>query len=196
MILRYNSLQIIVALMAIIGGAFFTWIGWLFFRWIPVFLFYQFGSELSSQTADLIGTMGLLAIYFSGYRQWKAKGGLRSYHESALYHELTIESGGAAAVDLYAHRITAPAHVLSQLFLAGPLLLFKACSNFASLISRAEGMEERTGRVLSELRAANKWQGFQDHPNAREEILLLAQMGQIDFGIVKGVPRFKAELDD
>jgi hypothetical protein len=136
---------------------------------------------------------GLLIAIISGYRLWKEKGGTYGYHQSALYHDLGDEHVGAALVDFYAHRITAPAYVISQIFLAGPLLLLRAITLFASLIPKAAGLENRLIEFLAALRSANKWQALADYPDRRTEILYLARMGLIDFSDNKGSPRIKAD---
>jgi hypothetical protein len=96
-------------------------------------------------------------------------------------------------VDFYAHRVTGPAYILSQVFLAGPLLLFRAATLVKSLLPSGGDLEERLGSTLGLIRSANKWQSLNDYPNNKTEILYLAQMGLIDFSAHKGTPRFKAK---
>ena len=131
----------------------------------------------------------------SAYGAWKNKGGLSSYHESALYHDLGGDSASAVVTDYYAHRITGPAYMLSQIFMAGPLYLFRARTLMASRIPAKPGLDERLKQTLNTLRKANKWQGLEDYPQTKEEVLYLAQMGLIDFSAHKGNPRFKAHAN-
>lgn len=135
----------------------------------------------------------LAVLTVSGFRSWKAGGGLHGYHESALYHELDLNSGGSMMVDLYAHRVTGTAHLLSQIFMAGPLCLLRAGTLWASRISSESGLEQRLGDTLSMLREINKWQPMTEHPDHSEEILYLARMGKIDFSAIKQIPRIKAD---
>src|SRR5581483_10615683 len=106
MIQRYNRIQILLATFAVIGGLLCTWLTYLFFRYLPAFVAAQFGHPLSPIAATMVGIAGLAAAYFSGYRLWKAGGGLQGYHQSALYHDLGGDSGGAVDIDHYAHRVT------------------------------------------------------------------------------------------
>lgn len=193
MIAQYNRVQFIKACFAVLGGVFCFGLAYLFFRYTPSFVMGSFGYPLSPLTANLVTFAALIALWFSGYRVWSQRGGLQSYHESAFYHDFGTESAGAIVVDHYAHQVTASAHVLSQLFLAGPFLLLKAWTLLNSQIGYSPEREQRLGDCLSVLRLANKWQSLTDYPNMKTEILHLAQMGLIDFSAHKGMPRIKAE---
>lgn len=164
----------------------------LFFRYLPAFIASLFRAPLSTSVAVGIGFLGLGAAWFSGYRTWKARGGLFSYHESGIYHDLGGETAGAYVVDFYAHQITGPAYVLGQIFMAGPQFLLRAWTLLRSRITHTPELELRLEQTLAVLRAANKWQGLNEYPNAKTEILYLAQMGLLDFSAHKGTPRFKA----
>lgn len=122
MIDRYNRTQIARAVFAGIGGLLCCYLAYLFFKHVPAFVASQFGHRLASSTAMVIGLLGLTAVFFSGYRVWQRRGGLYSYHESALYHDFGGGTAGAVVGDFYAHRVTGPAYIISQIFLAGPLL--------------------------------------------------------------------------
>lgn len=192
MISRYNRTQTVKAILLTIGGLFCCWIAYLFFRYVPVFLGWQFGHALPTQIAVGIGILGLAASWFSGYRTWKARGGLFSYHESGLYHDFGDHTAGAYIVDFYAHRITGPAYALGQIFMAGPQFILRAWTLLRSRISRSAELESRLENTLAALRSANKWQGLHEYQESRSEILYLAQMGLIDFSGHNGTPRFKA----
>jgi hypothetical protein len=189
---RYNRSQTIKAIFLIVGGLFCCGLAFLFFRYLPAFLASQFRYTLSTPLAVGIGFLGLAAAWFSGYRTWKARGGLFSYHESGLYHDLDGDTAGAHVVDFYAHRVTGPAYVLGQIFMAGPQFLLKAWTLLRSRITHSPDLESRLEGTLAVLRTANKWQGLNEYPGSRSEILYLAQIGLLDFSAHKGTPRFKA----
>lgn len=191
MIRRYNRLQLLKATALTVGGLVCGALAYLFFRHLPAFVASQFRYALPDSWAVGIGMLGLLASGFSGYKVWQAGGGRFSYHESALHHDFGEATAGAFVVGLYAHRITGPAYVISQLFLTGPLWLLKAWTLLGSRIQESAERESRLEHTLAALRAANKWQGLDAYPDARTEILQLAQMGLIDFSAHKGTPRFK-----
>lgn len=193
MISRYNLTQTLKAALAILGGVFCLGLAYLFFRYIPALISHILDASLPPLAAHGIVAAGLLIVLISGYRLWKEKGGTYGYHQSALYHDLGDEHAGAALVDYYAHRITAPAYIISQILLAGPLLLLRAVTLIASLIPKTAGLENRLIDSLAVLRSANKWQALADYPDRRTEILYLARMGLIDFSDNKGSPRIKAD---
>lgn len=195
MIRRYNRYQQFLTACFLLGGLFCYFLAFLFFRHVPVFIAYQFGIPLSSGMANTVAALGLAAVSFSGYRSWRAGGGLLGYHESALYHDLGEDTAGAFAVDFYAHRITGPAHVISQVFLAGPLFLLRVPTIITNLLPTTAGLEDKLRETLTTLRTANKWQPITHYPNLKTEILYLAQIGKIDFSTAKGIPRIKAHLD-
>ncbi len=192
MITRHNRACVLRAAFALLGGCVCVALAYLFFRYIPVFVAGQFGKSLPNMWAIGIAGLGMLAVFASGYNAWRKRGGLQGYHESALYHDLGDDTAGAFVVDFYAHRVTAPAYALSQTFLAGPLLLLKSATFWASRLPNDHGLEGRLGEALAKLRAAKRWQSLADFPEERTEFLYLAQMGLIDFSANKGAPRIKA----
>lgn len=192
MISRYNQSQTIKAMFLLMGGICCCGLAYGFFRYLPVFVAGQFGYTLGVSVAVASGLLGLAAAWFSGYRSWKSRGGLFGYHESGLYHDLGEETAGAQVVDFYAHRITGPAYLIGQIFMAGPQGILKSLTLLRSRIARSDALEKRLETTLATLQAANKWQGLNDYPEWRSEILYLAQMGLIDFSARNGNPRFKA----
>ncbi len=192
MISRYNTLQVIGSIYSFLLGITCFALAYLFFRHVPPFVSSQFDYTMSHMWSVGIAAGCLLLLTFSGYRVWKSKGGLYSYHESALYHNLGCESAGAFVIDRYAHRVTGSAYLLSQIFLAGPLFVLHGVSLLASRIPHRTEVERRVEEALAALRAANRWQSIDDYPSMRTEILYLAQMGKIDFSAHKGTPRIKA----
>ena len=120
------------AFLALLSGLMCSYLAYLFFRHIPTFVAAQFGYVWSPATSDLIVTACLILIAVSGYWTWLLKGGSYSYHESSLYHDLGTDTAGAYVVDHYTHRITAPAYIISQVFLAAPLQLLRCYTLLAS----------------------------------------------------------------
>jgi hypothetical protein len=196
MIGRYNRRQLAKALICVVGSAICWTLAWWFFRYVPAFAADMFGSDWSDRTTRWVAFAGMLALAWSGFRTWKSGGGLKGFHESAFYFELELDTAGAYQVERYTQRVTGPAHVLSQLFLGGPLLLLKACTLLSSLVPNSTDLESRLTETLSELALAKRWQPMTDHPRRREEILYLARMRLIDFSAHTSVPRIKALSND
>jgi hypothetical protein len=193
MIRRYNFSQTLKAILFAIGGLICCWLAYLFFRYLPVVVAWQLGYSLPPLAPVGLGLAGLAAAWVSGYRSWKCRGGPFGYHESALYHDLGTDTAGAVVTDFYAHRITAPAYVLGQVFMAGPGCLLRAWTLFRSRIPQSPELEAKLENAWAILRAANKWQSLDEYPSARDEILFLARMGLIDFSGHNGQPRIKAD---
>ena len=182
-----------MAVLCLLGGAVCCVLTWLFFRYVPAFAAWQFGFKWSPGISNSVAAASLAVVFFSGYRTWRAGGGLQGYHESGFYHDLGEDTAGAVVVDQYVHRITGSAHVLSQLFLAGPLLLLRVGTLVASRLPDDSRLESKLADTLVVLRTANKWQSITVYPERTDEILFLARMGLIDFSPAKGVPRIKAD---
>lgn len=191
MIKRFNRQQTVKAALYLVGGMVCCALAYGFFRYLPALVCWQFGCSLPASVGIGMGVVGLLVSWISGIRVWRTRGGLFSYHESGLYHDLGVDTAGAFITDHYAHRVTAPAFILGQIFMAGPLWMLRAWSLLHSRMPDSAPLESSLTLTLEELRAANKWQGIKDYPGLLEEIRYLARMGLIDFSDYKGEPRFK-----
>lgn len=194
MIRRYNRREFLSGIGCGAASVFGYGCAYLFFRHVPEFVLKCFGVRMPPMGLEAATWVILIVITLSGYRTWKNSGGFSSYHDSGLYHELDLASGGAVATDFYAHRVTGTAYLLSQVFLAGPLMLLRAITHFRNRITPDELLDQALARTLAMLKGINKWQSLPDHPGLEREILLLARMGRIDFSSARG-PRFKACLD-
>ncbi|MFO1483937.1 MAG: hypothetical protein U1F71_11310 [Verrucomicrobiaceae bacterium] len=196
MIAAYNRSKILLGIFCVAGSLVCFALAWLFFRYASALILSSFGYPTG--WAVWIAALAIVALSVSGYLQWKRGQGFQSYVESALYHDLAsaADTAGANVVDYYAHRVTGPAYVLTQIFLGGPLFLLRGIRHFQKLLPNEADLDEKLRHTLGILRRANKWQSLSDHPGHEREILMLAQMKQIDFSAHKGLPRFKASPPD
>lgn len=195
MIRAYNLKQTLLGIACIPAG----WIGylcaWWFFRHFTGHALERFGYEAPESSLRIAAVVALGLISISGFRLWKRGGGFSSYQDSGLYHEMDLVSGGTAIADIYAHRVTGPAFLLSQLFLAGPLMWLRAFGHFRNRIRPDRALDESLERTLGMLRHINRWQSLAEHPGLEREILLLARMKHIDFSTARG-PRLRAYPPD
>jgi hypothetical protein len=192
MVEKHNTKQLLLAaLYALMGlGVYFA--GYWLLRFI--FWFGRLGLSSTVVHGIIFGFMSLVTV--AGYVAWKKRGGFASYYDSGLFVELDVDSGGARAVEYYADRVVAPAYVLSQFFMAGPLWLLRACAHWRNRLTPHPGLNEQLSGMLARLRTANKWQGLRDYPESdHEAILLLGKIGHIDLSFAKGSPRFKAHVE-
>ncbi len=192
MIAAYNTSKLIRGVVCVCASLVCFALAWLFFRYSATWILDSF--RVSTSWAPWLAVGALAGVCLSGHATWKRGQGFQSYVESALYHNLPggADTAGANVVDHYAHRVTGPAYVLGQVFLGGPILLLKGIAHLRQRLPNEAGLETRLHHALGILRAANKWQPITEHPALRREILLLAQMKQIDFSAYKGIPRCKA----
>jgi multisubunit Na+/H+ antiporter MnhB subunit len=192
MISAYNQSQIIRGVLCVLGSLVCYALAWLFFRYASSWVLDSF--RFSTNWAVWIAVAALIGITISGYITWQRGQGFQSYVETSLFHDLagSADTAGANVVDYYARRVTGPAYVLSQVFLGGPLLLLRGMRHFQQLIPNEAVLEQKLHHILGILRKANKWQSITEYPEERREILMLAQLKQIDFSAHKGTPRFKA----
>jgi len=196
MISAYNRSKVIRGVLCLLGSLVCYLLAWLFFRYGSAMALHVFG--FSTDWAIGIAIAALVGVTWSGYHTWKRGQGFQTYIESALYHNLAgaADTGGAEVVDYYARQVTGPAFVLSQIFLGGPLFALRGLRHFKQLLPNEAGLEQKLHSMLGVLRQANKWQSITEYPGQEREILMLAQMKQIDFSAHKGTPRFKASTDD
>jgi len=196
MISAFNRSKVILGICQVFGGILCYVVAWLFFRYASSLVLYSFG--FSTQPALWIAVVAVIGVSVSGYFTWRRGNGFQSYVESALYHDLAsaADTAGANVVDCYTRRVTGPAYVLSQIFLGGPLFVLRGIRHFQQLLPNEAGLEQKLHQMLGILRKANKWQPITEYPGQEREILMLAQMKQIDFSAHKGTPRFKASPPD
>ena len=188
MISAFNRSQVVWGVFGLAGSVVCYGLAWLFF---------EQGAEmvldacaLSTRAAPWTALLALACISFSGWRTWESGQGFQSYSESAFYHD--FGGGAETAGNHRGAKMTGLAYVLSQAFLAGPLLLLRSLHRLQNLVPDEAGLEQKLVHLLAMLRAANKWQGLADYPGQEREVLLLNLMKKIDFSRHNGNVRFKA----
>jgi len=192
MIKSHNIKQVVMAVFLLLGSILSYLVAYWFFRYVVYSLSKSFGYQLSETAASLSVYGILFLVTLSGFFHWKNKGDFYSYHESGLFENLDEISAGAYEVNLRVHRITTPAYILGQIFLAGPLYILKAIQRIQNRITVEGDLEVRVQSALAVLQKQNKWQSINDHASIQYEICLLVQMKQIDFSTQKGELRIKA----
>jgi hypothetical protein len=191
MIRKYNRIELFSGVGCLIAGIIGYACAWFFFRHVPRLVMSNWGIWIAPLWLTVSTIAALLVVTVSGYRMWRRTGGFQSYAESGFYHEFDLSSSSGALTDFYAHRVTGPAYILSQLFLAGPLMFLRGITHFRNRIPTDDGLEASLCETLAKLQQLGKWQSLADHPGAEREILMLAKMRQIDFSTARG-PRFRA----
>ena len=128
----------------------------------------------------------VVLVTLSGVLTWRSGRGHYGMEHSDLYIDLEHLSGGAVAVEHYYNRAAGSAHLLSQLFLAGPLQLLKALQRLRSLLPKGPDMESRLTQLLGEIRNRNKWHPIGEYGVRIELVGHLIRMNKVDFSPAKG----------
>ena len=187
MISEFNRSQIIWGVVGLAGSVVCYVLAWLFFEYGAAMALHACG--FSTGGAPGLALLALACITFSGWQTWKNGEGFQSYSESAFYHD--FGGGAETAGNHRGAKMTGLAYVLSQSFLAGPLLLLRSLHRLRNLVPNEAGLEHKLGHLLAVLHAANKWQGPSDYPGHEREVLLLNFMKKIDYSRHNGNVRFK-----
>lgn len=190
MITAHNFKQTILAFVGMVIGILGFAVAFYFFRFAFGVATDAFGSEGIGRYSSAFAVVMLMIIACSGLLRWRNGNGLYGYAESSLFISLDPVSGGAVATDRFAHQITGPAYILTQIFLMGPLQLLTAWERMRSLIRPDPELEARLSELLARLRAKNKWEGPFHYPGEERELALLIRVGKLDFSRTK--LRFRA----
>ena len=186
MIRRYNIGQAFAAA----GNIALSLIGY-----VAAYAFFYFGVNFAGDSllrdydpnwGHAAAAGALIALTIGGVLRARRGDGHYGYEGAGVYHDLDPVSGGAVAVDYYAHRVTAPAYVLSQLFLAGPLRFMRALQNLRNRIAPEHGLEGRLTSLLHDIRAREKWHDVRDYDERRREVAILVRMDKVEFSARKG----------
>ncbi len=191
MIAGYNRKELLLAVLCAVGSAVAYAIAYLFFKFAFSFVVSHFGYPELSAHSEVVSGVILILISLSGYFTWRKRGGFFSYFDSGLYHNVHQGNSSGLVVDLYMHRVTGPAYLLSQVFLGAPLLAMQSITHFRNRVRVDRQLEERLRENLEKVHRANKWQSLAAYGEDKEEILLLAKMRKIDFSPTKGTVRAK-----
>ena len=172
------------------------WISaWYFFRYVPAWSLNQFGMVIPTTFVNGIAVACMIALCASAWQVWRRQTSLLD--EMVRWDQSRFDhiSGGAVAVDYYTTQVTAPAMVVSQIFLLGPLALLRARQCWKRRLYADAESEKRVSAKLAELKNIRKWQGIKDHPCDEIPIFQLALMGLIQYS-TKPTLRFKANSND
>lgn len=196
MIHRYNFRQILRAGMFVIlaSGAYvlaasiFTEMIWSLDRLV----FIAAGASLPQQ--GLILVMLLLLMTAGGVSLIRK--GQVNFESPAMFANVRSSEGfwmrdprlSSVQIDIIAY---------NQIFLAGPIWIYKAWLCLKSLIQNSPRNEQQMHQMLCTIKDADEWQALEEY--SKEDwrtIILLAKIGAIEFSHTKGRFRSKRNADD
>ena len=89
-------------------------------------------------------------------------------------------------MDLYGSRITGPAYLLTQLFLAAPLQICRGISRLRGLVAEEPGLDAELSGLLGKIREEGKWHSTRVYAGKDRLLAILVQMGEVLFSPRKG----------
>lgn len=181
MIAKYNAGLILRALLAVVLSIISYIITIAFFYFAFSYVSKQFDLEIT-KLVILLATSGcVIFITVTGLIRWRAGIGHDGYESMDPFSGIDHVSGSSMVVAHYAGRVTGPAHVISQIALAGPIQLMKVITSIRSIVPRDAKLEAELRSVLDDLRSFGKWRSIGNYAGKEKEISLLVRMELIDF---------------
>ena len=185
MIDQYNQRQVIRGMIAALLSIIAYLIAFLFFKIAWALMTSSFDENVKGyDTAFAIVCLGI--VTWAGILHGRAGEGHYGFGDSGLQVRINADSGGAFFTQHYANRVTAPAYVLSQIFLAGPLQMIKCQRCFRSRIAKAPGLEPRLIALQKKVESRPKRHLLSEYPGQESDIFMLARMDRIAFSARKG----------
>lgn len=186
MVAAFNRKQIVLGILSLLLSGVVTVVAFFFFRFASGMILSAFDFEGWDWLPDAIAAVAVGIIFVSGMTHHARGLSHSGYEESSLYPDLPIETGGAAVVDFYTHRVTGCAYLLSQFFLAGPLQLCRGIARFRSRIRDEPGLDQRLTETLESIESADRWQPLGDYRDRAQEVVYLIRMNRIQYSSRKG----------
>ena len=110
-----------------------------------------------------------------------------------MHVNFDMVSGGAYMMNRYGNRVTAPAFMLSQMFLAAPLQAHKAYAALKMRIPTDPMLEGRLVELLTEMQRKAKWEDVRVYEAQALELGYLIRMEKVDYSPKKGRVRASKE---
>jgi hypothetical protein len=191
MVRRFNQRQVFFGVVNLFMSLVASAVAFLFFWFVLSRVVHAFHLGMP-EPMQLLSAGGLVGVVMAaGILQWRRGEGHESYADSSVNVQLEWVSGGAYAVERYAQRVTAPAYVLTQIFLGGPLQLMKGISRFRSLITSDPQFETRLVEMLEEIRLRKTWHPIAAYAGREKELSALVRMDAVEYSVRKGTLRTK-----
>ena len=155
MITTYNRNQKLLATINLIAGLCLLIVAAGFFYLAFGFILKSFGITHDETLVIGLAAGAMLIIFISGFLNHRSGVGTYGYHESDLFLQ-SVSSGGGIA-EHYAGRVSAPAYLLTQVFLSASLQWLKARDRLRSLLKDDPELEQRLKLLLEDIDSTSKW---------------------------------------
>jgi hypothetical protein len=183
---RFNREQLIRAVLHFVLGGIILWITWWAFYWAAWLVMREFWKTTPVSVANVASALTGL-VFVSGVVQWVRGGkGYQVFKDTPFYASIDHVSGGAFMMQLYTHRITGLAYILSQLFLGGPWQICQGVARLRGRLPNDPKLELRMREVLGWMRASGQWETAMKYQDNSEELGALIRCGLVEFSATKG----------
>jgi hypothetical protein len=172
----FNSRQIALAIWNFCLSAVSFAICYGFFYFAAYWLISQFRVSSLAGREPLFAVGLVILTAFLGWLRAREDKGLYGFHESGVFLNADPTTGVGYLAQRDIQRVTGPAYVLSQIFLAGSLQLLRGLTRLRDLLPPSEELEASLVATLAEIRRRNKWEGSEDYPQQVREVFLLNRM--------------------
>ncbi len=189
MIAAFNRHQTLLAAFNCLLSAIAVVATFVFFLAATAMVMKGFGFKGPPGLPFWVASVCLLFVMVFGIFEFRRGGGHHGYHESDLYPGFDLSTGSGYLANHRVQEVTAPAYILSQIFLAAPMQLMKGIDRIQSRIPETEDLERRLDSLLREVNATPKWHPLLTYANRAEEIGYLIRMEKIQFSPNKGTVR-------
>ena len=179
MIRRHNAKQCVLAMIGVMVGVVIYVVTFWFFAFVIRWLGGQFQIASMREWAAASSVTVLVVLTISGWNRARAGLGGYGFGDSSFHLALDESRSGAWVVNESVNRVTGPAYLLSQFFLAGPLLILGAWQRLRTLVANEPGLENRLGELLSEIDRRRRWEPVETYSDRERELLSLIRMGRI-----------------
>ena len=121
----------------------------------------------------------LIVLTISGWNRARAGLGGYGFGDSSFHAALDESRSGAWVVNESVNRVIGPAYLLSQFFLAGPLLILGAWKRLRTLVTNNPRLELRLAELFAELNRRRRWEPFETYSDRESDLLSLIRMGRV-----------------
>ncbi len=180
MVNKYNLLQWMRIVFSVVLSAVAFVITYAFFYFALEFVLNAFDLPGQNHVLWIAGGLtGITAI--AGFWHGLSGADQTSFMESDFFDELGSTGGGSYVQAEYAWNVGAPAYVISQIVLAGPLQLLKAWKRYRTLIPNNGRLEADLKALLDEVRAIGRWHEISSYPGREQQVGYLIRMNKVEF---------------
>ena len=133
----------------------------------------------------------MIVIYYTGWDYWQRGFGHQDLRDAGLAAGFDSSVGGGVRANIETLEVRGGTYIVTQIALAGPLQLLKACDLIRSRIPPELGLENTLKDLLRKIEAKDRWHPISEYRGQEHEVMYLIRMDCLDFSPRKGSLRPK-----